>query len=102
MKYIQLTREERYMICALRMARLSQAQIARQLGRSESAISRELARNRCADGGYRGFKAQRRTNGRRRRSRRNSRFTAAQYARVESLVREKWRDRKSTRLNSSH
>jgi IS30 family transposase len=41
-----LDREERYEIARLHDAEVPQAQIARQLGRSPSTISRELARNR--------------------------------------------------------
>jgi len=45
--YHQLSQQERYHLTALlRMRRLSHAEIARQLGRCASTISRELARNR--------------------------------------------------------
>lgn len=45
MAYRQLTRDERYQIQALLALGTSQAEIARQLGRHRSTISRELARN---------------------------------------------------------
>lgn len=44
-KYTQLTLEERYQIQALQQVGLSQNAIAKQLFRSQSSISREVARN---------------------------------------------------------
>ena len=88
--YRQITAEERYTLAALRTQGFSQAAIARQLGRHRCTISRELRRNRARfDGAYRPSKAIERTNGRRSRSRRNSRFTARQLRLVEMLLREK-------------
>ena len=52
MNYIHLTREERYQIYALKKAGHSQSEIAKVLDRSESTISRELARN----SGKRGYR----------------------------------------------
>jgi IS30 family transposase len=46
MSYQQLTLEERYQIQAMLRAHHSQADIARELGRSPSTISREVRRNR--------------------------------------------------------
>jgi IS30 family transposase len=87
MNYRQLTSEERYMLARLRRQGLSQAEIARSSGRHRSTVCRELRRNSSrADGRYRAFTAQERTNGRRSRSRRNSRFSAADYALVEELL----------------
>jgi IS30 family transposase len=43
--YNQLSLDERYRIAAMKNQRYSQAEIARQLGRSPSTISRELRRN---------------------------------------------------------
>ena len=45
--YLQLTQEERYQIQALLHAGLSQNAIAKQLCRSQSSISREVARNKA-------------------------------------------------------
>uniref|UniRef100_UPI0003800B8C helix-turn-helix domain-containing protein n=1 Tax=Aromatoleum toluclasticum TaxID=92003 RepID=UPI0003800B8C len=45
-KYHQLTQEERYSMTALMRSGCSQAEIARELGRSPSTISRELQGNR--------------------------------------------------------
>ena len=46
----QLTADDRYTIAALIRQRLPQAEIARQLNRSPSTISRELKRNRQKTG----------------------------------------------------
>lgn len=52
MNYTHLTQEERYQIYALKKAGHKQSEIASVLERSESTISRELARN-CGQRGYR-------------------------------------------------
>jgi IS30 family transposase len=91
MTYRQLTSEERYMLAALRRQGLNQAEIARSLGRHRSTVCRELGRNGTrADGRYRAFTAQERTNGRRSRSSRNSRFSAEDFAVVEDLLCRQW------------
>lgn len=90
-KYHQLTREERYSITGLQRVGFSQAEIARQMGRSPSTISRELRRNSTThDGRYRAEKAHKYASARRRRARRRSWFSPAQWQRVESLLRQKW------------
>ena len=91
MSYRQLTPDERYMLAALRMQGLSQAQMARALGRHRSTVGREFRRN-CSrrDGHYRPSKAQERANGRRSRSRRNQRFTPADFALVDGLLCRQW------------
>ena len=79
------------MLAALRRQGLNNSQIARALGRHRSTICRELLRNSTrADGRYRAFTAQERTNGRRSRSRRNLRFTAEEFALVDGLLRRLW------------
>jgi IS30 family transposase len=91
MTYHQLTDEERYTIAALRKEGLNQAQIAQRLQRHRSTISREVRRNAARlDGAYRAQKAIERTNGRRSRSRRNTRFKRADWKRVERLLRCEW------------
>ena len=91
MTYCQLTSGERYMLAALRRQGLNQAESARALGRHRSTIGRELRRNSTrADGRYRAFTAQERTNGRRSRSRRNQRFSAEDFALVDELLRRQW------------
>ena len=79
------------MLAALRRQGCNQSQIARELGRHRSTVCREVRRNSTrADGHYRAFTAQERTNGRRSRSRRNSRFTARDFALVDELLRRQW------------
>jgi IS30 family transposase len=91
MNYRQLTSEERYMLAALRRQGFSQSEIARLLGRHRSTVCRELGRNSTrADGRYRASTAQERTNGRRSRSRRNRRFTPADFALVDGLLCRQW------------
>ena len=91
MAYHQITPAERYTLATLRkqVPALSHAAIARLMDRHRSTITRELARNSARyDGAYRPSKAQERTNGRRRRSRRNSRFGATDWKLVLELLRE--------------
>jgi IS30 family transposase len=91
MTYRQLSPEERYMLAALRRQGYNQSQIARALGRHRSTVCRELARNSTrADGRYRAFTAQERTDGRRSRSRRNSRFSAGDFALIDELLGRQW------------
>jgi transposase, IS30 family len=89
-RYHQLTSEERYALSALRKQRLSQAEIARTLGRHPSTIGRELKRNSRRDGGYRPFTAGEKTRGRRSRSRRNQHFTPDQWALVVQHLKDLW------------
>jgi len=91
MTYRQLSPEERYMLAALRRQGLNKSQIARLLGRHRSTVCRELRRNSTrADGRYRATTAQERTNGRRSRSRRNSRFSAEDFALIDELLCRQW------------
>ncbi len=79
------------MLSALRTQGWNQAQIARQLGRHKSTISRELRRN-CSpwDGFYRPSRAVEQANGRRSQSRRNRHFTKRDLRRVIRLLEEDW------------
>jgi transposase, IS30 family len=88
--YTQITSEERYALSLLRKQGHTQAEMARMLGRHPSTIGRELRRNvwRCNGRGYVASRAQSYTNERRRRSRRNSQFSPAEWALVESVLRE--------------
>ncbi len=88
--YTQITAEERYALSLLRKQGHTPAEMARILGRHPSTISRELRRTvwRCTGRGYVASRAQSYTNERRRRSRRNSQFSAAEWARVDAVLRE--------------
>jgi IS30 family transposase len=92
MTYHQITPDERYTLAALRaqqQPRLSNAEVARRMGRHPSTISREVRRNAARlDGAYRALKAQERTNGRRSRSRRGSKRPAKDWMRVDQLLYE--------------
>jgi len=91
MPYRQITFEERYTLGLLRRRGLTPAAIARVLGRHRSTIGRELTRNQTAhDGAYRPQLADWYARGRRSRSRRNRRFTAAELARVRTLLCQQW------------
>ena len=91
MNYQQLNAEERSALAALRSVGLSNAEIARQLGRHRSTVGRELKRNAAPhDGWYRSKRAQQRAPARRYRSRRNRQFGRAEWARVEELLRQQW------------
>lgn len=90
MTYRQITSGERYMLAALRTQGYSASRIARELKRHPSTISREIRRNGCNDGAYRPSKADRRTRGRRSRSRRNRRFGPEAFRLVEGLLPHLW------------
>jgi IS30 family transposase len=88
--HAQITLEERYAIQAMRKQRYSIRAIARDLGRSPSSVSRELARNRRPTGHYTPEIAHSYTVARRRRSRRNTHFSADEWVLVEHLVELDW------------
>jgi transposase, IS30 family len=89
-RYHQITPEERYTLATLRKQTpaLTNKEVAQLLGRDRSTIYRELRRNSThPDGAYRPFRAQEAANGRRRRTRKHSQFTAQQWRMVEDLLR---------------
>lgn len=88
--HTQITLEERYAIMALKKQRYSIRAIARELGRAPSSISRELRRNLRPSGRYNPAIAHSYTVARRRRSRRNSHFSAKEWARVRRLLALDW------------
>jgi IS30 family transposase len=89
--YHQLSQEERYSITALMISRKTDAEIARTLGRSQSTISRELARNRCnSDSTYRAEVAHSYATARRKRVRRGFHLSTERWNQVVTLVKEKW------------
>jgi len=88
MIYTQLTQEQRYQISALLAAGRSQAEIAKELDRSPSTISRELNRNTGLRG-YRSQQAQRLAK-ERRQNHVCHRIEDATWDTVERLLREDW------------
>jgi len=89
MTYHQITAEERYILLAMRVHGESPAEIARELGRHRSTIVREIARNSTNhDGYYRPPLADSYARMRRSRSRRNTHFTADDWAIVDALLCE--------------
>jgi len=91
MTYHQITFAERYTLGLLRQRGLSAAVIARILGRHRSTVGREVRRNGTPrDGCYRPQLADWYARGRRSHSRRNRRFSVADWERVQTLVREDW------------
>ena len=94
MKYRQLTHEERYRIGELRRQGCGLSEIAYLMGRSRTTIWRELKRNMVPSpkGGmtYCVSRAQEKRNGRLRRSRRGSHYSAEDYALIRRLLLEQW------------
>jgi IS30 family transposase len=88
--YSQITVAERYTLGLLRQLGYRPAVIAGVLGRHRSTIGRELRRNSRPDGAYRPAVAHGRARQRRARSRRNQRFTAADYALVRRYLEQQW------------
>src|SRR5437870_10592244 len=89
--YRQITVVERYTIGILRQLGYPDAGIGRVLGRHRSTIGREVRRNATrSDGRYRPQLAEWYATGRRSHSRRNQRFSAADWAQVSARLREKW------------
>jgi transposase, IS30 family len=85
-----LSQDERIEIADLRHAGLSIRQIAGQLGRAPSTISREIRRNATA-GGYRPFEAHRRAAARRARQHRRRTETSEHLRQlVAELLAQRW------------
>src|SRR3989442_3488970 len=99
MMYRQITFAERYTPGVRRRGGLSPAAIARTLGRHRSTILREVRRNSAhSDGTYRPPLADWYARGRRSHSRRNQQFSAAEWARIQVLLREDWSPEQVARL----
>lgn len=90
--YTQVTPEERFALSLLRRQGLGVRAIARVLTRAPSTVSREMRRNVWHEDrrSYLPGRAQLYTNSRRRRSRRNTQFTAADWVQVEARLRQDW------------
>lgn len=89
--YRQITFAERYTLGLLRRGGLSPSAIARVLGRHRSTVLREVRRNWAhSDATYRPQLADWYARGRRSRSRRNRRFSPADWDRIQTLLREDW------------
>ena len=89
--HAQITLEQRYAIAGFRQCGLSVRAIARELSRSPSTVSREIARNRTThDGAYHPERADSYTRRRRSRSRRNTRFRADDWVLVDHLIGLDW------------
>ena len=89
--YHQLTREERYFISTRLRSGASMRMIAKEMGRSASTISREVARNATRhDGAYRPSKAQQYARARRSRCRRWTLFKPDDWGYIHALLRKKW------------
>ena len=88
--YHQLTSEERYALSTLRKQGYTVRGIARAMGRAPSTISREVRRNSRDDGGYRPSAAHDFARWRRSRSRRNQRFSSADWALVLTHLKQHW------------
>ncbi len=102
--YPQITAHERYTLGTLRQLGYTAAAIARVLGRHRSTIGREVRRNATRfDGSYRPQLAHWYACSRRSLSRRNQRFTAADWLQVHARLREKWSpEQVSGRLRTEH
>jgi IS30 family transposase len=88
MTYKQLTREQRYQICALMKAGLFQTEIAKVIGVHKSTISREMRRNRGLRG-YRPKQAHRFAEIRRAKAV-TTRISQDTWILVERLLHEDW------------
>ena len=93
MMYHQLTSDERYTISKLRIAGYGAGRIGEIMGRHRSTIHREVERNSVAILDritYCPSKAQKKRNGRLRKSRRGRQHLDSQYVRVEQLLKQQW------------
>jgi transposase, IS30 family len=88
--YTQLSQDERYFISSQRARHISFRQIARDLGRATSTVTREYKRNLRPSGWYAAFVAQSYTNGRRRRSRSGLRISRRYRKIIIQLLRQEW------------
>lgn len=88
LNYQHLSQQERYTITALLKTGLSYAAVAREIGRNKSTISRELSRNKRPTGYYTAPVAHSYATVRRKRLRRGTNFTQAQWRIVLDLIKD--------------
>jgi IS30 family transposase len=88
--YTQLSQEERYFISSQHARNISFRQIAIDLGRATSTVTREYKRNLRPTGYYAAFVAQSYTNARRRNSRKGFRFLKRYRKIIIKLLRQEW------------
>lgn len=88
--YTQLSQDERYYISTQRARKVSFSQIARDLGRATSTITRELKRNLRPTGFYAASVAHSYATARRRASRRKSHFPPEYWILIYSMLEKKW------------
>ena len=94
MHYRQLTREQRYVIYVENSRNATNKIIAEKIGVSESTVSRELKRNRCANGRYMWLKADEQAQARRSRTVRNHTVDGiARWRARELILSEQWSPR---------
>ena len=86
MNYTHLSREERYQICLMKRQGHNCTQIALELGRHRSSISREIKRNICARG-YKANAADVKAHSRQSQRRNAKEFTAEHWRVVDALIR---------------
>ena len=87
--YTHFTTEEREKLLEFKAQGLKQIEMARQLGRSRSSVSRELKRNSSEDGSYSAFEAEKKYRQRRERCVRKRRLDDAE---LKEFVRKKLLD----------
>jgi len=88
--YTQLSQEERYYISSHRSRKISFTQIARDLGRVTSTVTREYKRNLRPTGVYAAFVANSYAIARRHRCRRGSNFPRECWANILKYLEFKW------------
>lgn len=89
--YTHFTTEEREKLLQFKASGLKQIEMARELGRSRSSVSRELKRNSRADGSYGAFDAEEKYRQRRKHCVRKRRLdNAATKKYVEEKLKEYW------------
>lgn len=90
MNYSQLSQDERYYISGMHAKKVSFTQIAKDLGRSTSTVTREYKRNLRSTGYYAASVAHSYAVARRRRCRRGSQYPPECWQMICTLLKQKW------------